>query len=106
MEIDVDAIDPLEAQTALAEMGSNPPGVTLRDRMSRKGYKEASRAIYDANITNLIAGLLLFYFGSGPIRGFAIVLVIGLASTVFTALFLTRMWATGWLKSRPADINI
>ena len=70
------------------------------------GYKEASRAIYDANITNLIAGLLLFYFGSGPIRGFAIVLVIGLATTVFTALFLTRMWATGWLKSRPADINI
>ncbi|MEM6586076.1 MAG: protein translocase subunit SecD, partial [Pseudomonadota bacterium] len=70
------------------------------------GYKEASRAIYDANITNLIAGALLFFFGSGPIRGFAIVLVIGLATTVFTALFLTRMWASGWLKSRPADINI
>lgn len=70
------------------------------------GYKEASRAIYDANITNLIAGALLFYFGSGPIRGFAIVLVIGLATTVFTALMLTRMWAAGWLKSRPADINI
>ena len=70
------------------------------------GYKEASRAIYDANITNLIAGALLFFFGSGPIRGFAIVLVIGLATTVFTALFLTRMWASSWLKSRPADINI
>ena len=71
------------------------------------GYKEASRAIYDANITNLIAGALLFYFGSGPIRGFAIVLVIGLATTVFTALMLTRMWAAGWLrKTRPADINI
>ncbi|MEM7690136.1 MAG: protein translocase subunit SecD [Pseudomonadota bacterium] len=70
------------------------------------GYKEASRAIYDANITNLIAGALLFYFGSGPIRGFAIVLVIGLATTVFTALMLTRMWAAGWLKTRPAEINI
>ena len=71
------------------------------------GYKEASRAIYDANITNLIAGVLLFWFGSGPIRGFAIVLVIGLATSVFTALMLTRMWAAGWLKqSRPADINI
>ncbi|MEO0417222.1 MAG: protein translocase subunit SecD [Pseudomonadota bacterium] len=70
------------------------------------GYKEASRAIYDANITNLIAGALLFFFGSGPIRGFAIVLVIGLATTVFTALNLTRMWAAGWLKSRPAEINI
>ncbi|MEO0464757.1 MAG: protein translocase subunit SecD [Pseudomonadota bacterium] len=71
------------------------------------GYKEASRAIYDANITNFIAGALLFYFGSGPIRGFAIVLVIGLVTSVFTALVLTRMWAAGWLKkTRPADINI
>ncbi|MEO0690232.1 MAG: protein translocase subunit SecD [Pseudomonadota bacterium] len=70
------------------------------------GYKEASRAIYDANITNFIAGALLFWFGSGPIRGFAIVLVIGLATTIFTALFLTRMWASSWVKSRPADINI
>ncbi|MEO0872114.1 MAG: MMPL family transporter, partial [Pseudomonadota bacterium] len=71
------------------------------------GYKEASRAIWDANITNFIAGALLFWFGSGPIRGFAIVLVIGLATTIFTALMLTRMWAAGWLrKTRPADINI
>ncbi|MDY7097059.1 MAG: protein translocase subunit SecD [Pseudomonadota bacterium] len=71
------------------------------------GYKEASRAIYDANITNLIAGVLLFWFGSGPVKGFAVVLVIGLATSVFTALTLTRMWASGWLrKTRPADINI
>ena len=71
------------------------------------GYKEASRAIWDANITNFIAGALLFWFGSGPIRGFAIVLVIGLATTIFTALMLTRMWAAGWLrKTRPADITI
>ncbi|MEO1729878.1 MAG: protein translocase subunit SecD [Pseudomonadota bacterium] len=71
------------------------------------GYKEASRAIWDANITNLIAGGLLFLFGSGPVKGFAVVLVIGLATTVFTALYLTRMWAAGWLRAtRPADINI
>src|SRR3546814_6057862 len=49
------------------------------------GYKEASRAIYDANITNFIAGALLFLFGSGPVRGFAVVLVIGLFTSVFTA---------------------
>ena len=42
------------------------------------GYNEASRAIYDANITNFIAGVLLFLFGSGPIHGFAVVLIIGL----------------------------
>ncbi|SMQ73706.1 preprotein translocase subunit SecD [Altererythrobacter xiamenensis] len=71
------------------------------------GYKEASRAIYDANITNLIAGALLFIFGSGPVRGFAVVLVIGLFTSVFTAVVLTRMWVAGWLrKTRPNDINL
>ena len=71
------------------------------------GYKEASRAIYDANITNFIAGVLLFLFGSGPVRGFAVVLVIGLFTSVFTAVTLTRMWVAGWLrKARPQDLNI
>lgn len=71
------------------------------------GYKEASRAIYDANITNFIAGVLLFLFGSGPIRGFAVVLIVGLFTSVFTAVTLTRMWVAGWLrKARPSDINI
>ena len=71
------------------------------------GYREASRAIYDANVTNFIAGVLLFLFGSGPIRGFAVVLIIGLFTSVFTAVMLTRMWVAGWLKAkRPRDINI
>ncbi|MEZ5679979.1 MAG: protein translocase subunit SecD [Erythrobacter sp.] len=71
------------------------------------GYKEASRAIYDANITNFIAGVLLFLFGSGPVRGFAVVLVIGLFTSVFTAVTMTRMWVAGWLrKARPNDINL
>ncbi|MBX7526397.1 protein translocase subunit SecD [Qipengyuania vesicularis] len=71
------------------------------------GYKEASRAIYDANVTNFIAGVLLFNFGSGPIKGFAVVLVVGLFTSVFTALPLTRMWVAGWLrKARPADLNL
>ncbi len=71
------------------------------------GYKEASRAIYDANITNFIAGVLLFMFGTGPVRGFAVVLVLGLFTSVFTAVTLTRMWVAGWLRSkRPSDINV
>ena len=71
------------------------------------GYKEASRAIYDANITNFIAGVLLFVFGSGPVRGFAVVLVVGLFTSVFTAVFLTRMWVAGWLRrTRPNDLSI
>ena len=71
------------------------------------GYKEASRAIFDANITNFIAGVLLFMFGTGPVRGFAVVLIIGLFTSVFTAVSLTRMWVAGWLRrARPQDINL
>ena len=71
------------------------------------GYKEASRAIYDANITNFIAAVLLTVFGSGPIRGFAIVLIIGLVTSVFSAVFLTRMWVAGWIrKARPSELHV
>lgn len=69
------------------------------------GYKEASRAIFDANITNVIAAVLMFMFGSGPVRGFAVVLMIGIVTSVFTAVTLTRMWVAGWLRrARPSDI--
>jgi preprotein translocase subunit SecD len=69
------------------------------------GYREASTAIFDANITNTIAAIIMFLFGSGPIRGFAVVLLIGIATSVFTAVTLTRMWVAGWLrKARPAEI--
>jgi preprotein translocase subunit SecD len=69
------------------------------------GYKEASRAIFDANITNVIAAVLMFLFGSGPVRGFAVVLMIGIVTSVFTAVTLTRMWVAGWLRSaRPNDL--
>lgn len=69
------------------------------------GYKEASRAIFDANITNTIAAIIMFLFGSGPIRGFAVVLLIGIVTSVFTAVTLTRMWVAGWLRrARPSDL--
>jgi preprotein translocase subunit SecD len=71
------------------------------------GYREAQRAIFDANITNVIAGSLLFYFGSGPIRGFAVVLVIGIITSVFTAVTVTRMFASIWLRrKRPTELVI
>jgi preprotein translocase subunit SecD len=69
------------------------------------GYSEASRAIFDANITNVIAAVIMFLFGTGPVRGFAVVLMIGIITSVFTAVTLTRMWVAGWLRrKRPADI--
>jgi preprotein translocase subunit SecD len=71
------------------------------------GYKEASRAIFDANITNVIAAVLMFLIGSGPIRGFAVVLMIGIVTSVFTAVVITRMWVAGWIKSsRPTELII
>jgi preprotein translocase subunit SecD len=71
------------------------------------GYTEASRTIFDANITHIIAATLMFAFGSGPIKGFAVVLMIGIVTSVFTAVFLTRMWVAMWLRrARPTDITI
>ena len=71
------------------------------------GYKEASRTIFDANITHVIAASMMFAFGSGPIKGFAVVLFIGIITSVFTAVFLTRMWVVLWLRrARPADIHL
>jgi preprotein translocase subunit SecD len=70
------------------------------------GYNEARTAIFDANITNVIAGILLFYFGSGPVRGFAVVLIIGIVTSVFTAVTVTRMFVSIWLRKRPTELVI
>jgi preprotein translocase subunit SecD len=71
------------------------------------GYKEASTAIFDANITNVIAAVLMWYFGSGPIRGFAVVLMIGIVTSVFTAVNFTRMLVALWVRrKRPRVLYI
>lgn len=55
------------------------------------GYGNAFSAIFDSNLTSIITGVVLFYFGAGPIRGFATTLIIGLIASFITAVFLTRM---------------
>ncbi len=55
------------------------------------GYSNAFSAIIDSNVTSIITGIILFYFGTGPIRGFATTLIIGLLASVFTAVWLTRI---------------
>jgi preprotein translocase subunit SecD len=71
------------------------------------GYKEASRTIFEANATHAISGIIMVIMGSGPIRGFAIVLLIGIATSVFTAVTFTRMLVALWIRrNRPSDINI
>ena len=55
------------------------------------GYSNAFSAIFDSNLTSIITGIVLFYFGTGPIRGFATTMIIGLFASFLTAVFLTRI---------------
>ncbi|HET6468705.1 MAG TPA: protein translocase subunit SecD [Geminicoccaceae bacterium] len=71
------------------------------------GFNEALRTIVDANLTTLIAALALFQFGSGPVRGFAVTLGIGIATTMFTAVTFTRLVVAYWYRrARPAAIPL
>ena len=71
------------------------------------GYSRAITTIVDANITTLIAALLLYMFGSGPIRGFAVTLSIGIMASFFTAVWLTRLMVSAWLRRvRPQALPI
>ena len=71
------------------------------------GYKEASRTIFEANMTHAISGIIMFFLGSGPVKGFAVVLLIGIATSVFTAVNFTRMLVSLWVRrKRPKVLNI
>ncbi len=71
------------------------------------GYKRAFVTIIDANVTTLIAAVLLFSFGSGPVQGFAVTLGIGILSSMFTAIWVTRLIVATWLRrARPSTLNL
>jgi len=71
------------------------------------GYSRALTTIIDANVTTLIAAILLFQFGSGPVKGFAVTLAFGIASSMFTAITLTRLIVITWMRRRrPAALPI
>ena len=63
-----------------------------------EGYKNAMSAIIDGNVTTLITGIVLFVFGTGPVQGFATTLIIGILTSLFTAILITRLIFTGMLK--------
>ena len=70
-------------------------------------FERALPSILDANITTLIAALFLFQFGTGPVRGFAVTLGIGIITTVFTAFTLTRLIVAYWVRwRRPQRVPI
>jgi len=68
------------------------------------GYRRALSTIIDSNVTTLIAAVLLFQFGSGPIRGFAVTLSIGIMTSMFTAIMVTRLLIVGWLRKRRPQV--
>lgn len=71
------------------------------------GYERAMSAIIDANLTTLIAAVLLFGFGSGPIRGFATTLSLGLLTSMFSSTIFTRMLLSVWVRwRRPTELLI
>ncbi len=63
------------------------------------GYEKAFSAIVDSNVTTIIAALILLNFDAGPIKAFAVCMIIGIGSSMFTALFMTRFYFNGWLKN-------
>ena len=79
-------------------------GKTVKQALA-DGYKNAFSAIFDSNITSIITGIILFNFGTGPIRGFATTLIIGIVCSFFTAVFVTRLvyeWRLG--KEKWTDL--
>ena len=72
-------------------------GLRTREALAA-GYSNAFSAIFDSNLTSIITGIILFNFGTGPIRGFATTLIIGIVISFFTAVFLTRIVYEGRMK--------
>lgn len=71
------------------------------------GYEKALSAIIDANITTFITAVILYVMGSGPVRGFAITLGLGILTSVFTAIFVTRLLIVIWFeRRRPKQIEV
>jgi preprotein translocase subunit SecD len=80
-------------------------GLTARSAVDT-GYSRATLTILDANVTTVIAAAVLYQFGTGPIRGFAVTLILGIVASMFTAIFFTRFLFDLWLSRRPVDAGI
>jgi protein-export membrane protein SecD len=71
------------------------------------GFTEAWSTIIDSNLTTLVAALVLFWFGTGPVRGFAVTLAIGIATSMFTSVTVTRLIIASWIaRCKPTKLPI
>ena len=76
-------------------------------RAIETGYERAFSAIIDANVTTFLAAAILFFMGSGPVKGFAVTLGIGICTSVFTAVVVTRLFVSLWFGARrPKEIKL
>jgi preprotein translocase subunit SecD len=81
-------------------------GRSIRDAVT-VGFTEAYRTIVDSNLTTLVAGAVLFYFGSGPVRGFAVTLTIGILTSMFTSVTVSRLMVEAWMaKFKPTKLPL
>ena len=81
-------------------------GRSIRDAIT-VGFTEAYRTIIDSNLTTLAAAAVLFYFGSGPVRGFAVTLTIGIITSMFTSVTVSRLMVEAWLaKFKPTKLPL
>ena len=76
-------------------------GKTIRLAVD-EGFRHAMSAIIDSNVTTVLTGLFLFQFGTGPVKGFAVTLILGIAASMVTAIFVTRTLFLIWLDRKPA----
>jgi preprotein translocase subunit SecD len=67
-----------------------------------EGFKHAMSAIIDSNVTTVLTGLFLFQFGTGPVKGFAVTLILGIIASMISAIFVTRTLFILWLHRKPA----
>ncbi len=82
-------------------------GKTTRTAVD-SGFQQALSAIIDSNLTTLITALVLYQFGTGPVKGFAVTLSIGIVASFFSAVFVVRTFTLIWLESRSpaAELSI
>jgi preprotein translocase subunit SecD len=80
-------------------------GKTVRSAVDT-GFAKAFSTIIDANITTLVAAVFLFQFGTGPVKGFAVTLTIGIVASMFTAIFVSRVMFDLWVRRRSSSLSI
>jgi len=67
-----------------------------------EGFDHAMSAIIDSNVSTILTAMFLFQFGTGPVKGFAVTLIMGIIASMVTAIFVTRTFFMVWLDRKPA----